>query len=130
MDVAITGSSGLIGSALADRLGAGGHRVLRLVRGDGATGPDEVRWDPSAGQIDAAGLEGVGAVVHLAGEPIGGGRWTESRKRRVLESRTRGTSLLARALAGLQRPPAVLLGGSAIGYYGDRGDEELTEESG
>ena len=130
MDVAITGSSGLIGSALAEHLRAGGHRVVRVVRGDGATGADEVRWDPSSGDIDAAGLEGLGAVVHLAGESIGGGRWNEKRKRRVLESRTRGTSLLAQTLAGLQRPPGVLLSGSAIGYYGDRGDEELTEESG
>ena len=130
MDVAITGSSGLIGSALAEHLEGAGHRVVRVVRGDGGAGSDRVRWDPSAGEIDAGGLEGLGAVVHLAGEPIGSGRWNTDRKRRILESRTRGTALLARTLAGLQQPPAVLLSGSAIGYYGDRRDEELVEDSG
>jgi len=89
-----------------------------------------VRWDPDAGTIDAAALEGVDAAVHLAGAGIGDKRWTEERKRLILESRTRGTDLLARTLAGLERRPAVLLSGSAVGYYGDRGSEDLTERSG
>jgi hypothetical protein len=124
MRIAVTGSSGLIGSALRASLEGDGHEVVRVVRsGEG------VRWDIDAGTIDAAGLEGLDGVVHLAGEGIASGRWTEAHKRAVLESRTRGTALLARTLAGLDAPPPVLLSGSAIGYYGDRGDEELTEQS-
>ncbi len=129
MDVLVTGSHGLIGSALIPRLRAHGHRVVRLVR-DAPEGADDVRWDPDAGAIDAAGLEGVDAVVHLAGAGIGDKKWTPQRKQLILESRTRGTGLLARTLAGLQRPPTVLVSGSAVGYYGDRGAEPLTEESG
>jgi uncharacterized protein (TIGR01777 family) len=128
MDVAVTGSSGLIGPALADRLAGSGHRVLRVVRGT-PSGSGQIGWDPEAGRIDAGGLEGLGAVVHLAGAPIARGRWTANSKRRILASRTIGTTLLAQTLAGLDRPPAALLSGSAIGYYGDRGDEELTEDS-
>ena len=128
MDVLVTGSHGLIGSALIPRLRADGHRVARLVRG-APEGGDDVRWDPAAGTIDAAGLEGIDAVVHLAGAGIGDKKWTDDRKQLILESRTRGTSLLARTLAGLDRKPSVLLSGSAIGIYGNRGDEELTEGS-
>lgn len=128
MDVAITGSHGLIGSALADSLRLDGHRVVRVVRGE-ASGPGEVSWDPEAGTIDAAALEGVDAVVHLAGAGIGDHRWTDEHKRRVKESRTKGTATLARALAAMDRKPAALLSGSAIGYYGSRGDEVLTEVS-
>lgn len=128
MDVLVTGAHGLIGSALLPRLRADGHRVVRLVRG-APEGADDVRWDPAAGTIDAAGLEGVDAVVHLAGAGIGDKKWTPARKQLVLESRTQGTDLLARTLAGLGRPPKVLLSGSAVGYYGDRGAEELTEAS-
>ena len=127
MDICLTGSHGLIGTALIPRLRADGHRVLRLVRGD-PEGADDVRWDPDAGTIDAAGLEGVDAVVHLAGAGIGDKKWTPQRKRLVLESRTRGTGLLARTLAGLDRKPSVLVSASAIGYYGNRGDDILTEE--
>ncbi len=127
MRIAVTGSSGLIGSALRASLEGDGHDVVRVVRS--GEGPDTVRWDIDAGTIDAAGLEGLDGVVHLAGEGIASGRWTEAHKRAVLESRTRGTALLARTLAGLDAPPPVLLSGSAIGYYGDRGDEELTEQS-
>ena len=126
MRVAITGASGLIGSALRRSLGDDGHEVVPLVRGGDRPG---VRWDPDAGTIDAAGLEGVDAVVHLAGEGIGEKRWTDEQKRRIRESRTKGTDLLARTLAGLSRKPAVLVSGSAMGVYGDRGDEVLTEES-
>jgi uncharacterized protein (TIGR01777 family) len=128
MDVAITGSHGLIGSALADALRLDGHRVVRVVRG-ATSGPGEVAWDPEAGTIDAAALEGVDAVVHLAGAGIGDHRWTDEHKRRVKESRTRGTATLTKALAAMERKPAVLLSGSAIGYYGSRGDEILTEVS-
>ena len=118
----------MIGSALIPRLRADGHRVLRLVRG-APEGTDDVRWDPDAGTIDAAGLEGVDAFVHLAGAGIGDKKWTPARKQLVLESRTRGTGLLARTLAGLDRKPSVLVSASAIGYYGNRGDEILTEDA-
>jgi len=126
--VAVTGSSGFIGGELVRSLRADGHDVVRVVRSDdGAAGT--ARWDIDAGEIDAAALEGLDGVVHLAGEGIGDKRWTRDQKRRILESRTRGTTLLATTLAGLDAPPRVLVSGSAIGYYGDRGDEELDEES-
>ncbi len=128
MDVLVTGAHGLIGSALLPRLRADGHRVVRLVR-DEPEGSDDVRWDPAAGTIDDAGLEGVDAVVHLAGAGIGDKKWTPARKQLILDSRTQGTDLLARTLAGLARPPRVLLSGSAVGYYGDQGAQTLVEES-
>lgn len=126
--IAMTGGSGLIGSSLTSLLRAAGHRVTPLVRRAPAHG--EIGWDPAAGRIDAAALEGTDAVVHLAGESIADGRWTAARKRRILESRTSGTGLLAGTLARLARPPAVLASASAIGYYGDRGDQRLDEGSG
>lgn len=129
MLVAITGSSGLIGSSLVGALRGAGHTAIRVVR-HGEPGPDEVSWDPEAGTIDAAGLEGVDAVVNLAGAGIGDERWTDERKRLILESRTTSTDLLARTLAGLDRKPSVLLSASGIDYYPDAGDEELTEASG
>ena len=128
MDVAVTGSHGLIGSALIEALRSGGHRVLQIVRED-PLGADDVRWDPLTSAIDSERLEGLDAVVHLAGAGIGDKKWTPARKQLVLESRSRGTKLLARALAGLTSKPGVLVSASAIGYYGDRGDEVLTEES-
>jgi len=128
MDVVISGSSGLIGTALTARLRSQGHRVVRLVRHE--AGPDEVSWDPSAGGIDAAGLEGLDAAIHLSGAGIADHRWTDAYKAEILSSRTRTTTLLATTLAKLQRPPKTLLSGSAIGYYGNRGDEELTEAAG
>lgn len=124
--VAITGASGLIGGALATTLEKEGHAVLRVVRGPSR--PGEVGWDPERGQIDAAALEGVNAVVNLAGENIGQ-RWNADVKRRIRASRVDGTRLLAEALASLSRRPDVLVNASATGYYGDRGDEILTEES-
>jgi hypothetical protein len=127
MRIAVTGSSGLIGSALCASLEDDGHEVVRVVRSGGGSGT--VRWDIEAGTIDAAGLEGLDGVIHLAGEGIASGRFSDEHKRKVIESRTRGTSLLSRTLAGLDAPPPVLLSGSAIGYYGDRGDEELVETS-
>ena len=128
MDVAITGSSGLIGSALTAALAADGHRVRRLVR-RAPSGPDEVRWDPAAGTIDAEGLAGIDAAVNLAGPGIGDKRWTDDRKRELRDARVDGTRLLAEAMAALEPKPRVLVSGSAIGYYGDRGDEVLTEAS-
>jgi uncharacterized protein (TIGR01777 family) len=129
MRVLVTGSSGLVGSALASQLEGDGHTVTRLVRSKRGTGEDRVLWDPEAGTIDSASLEGLDAAVHLAGESIAAGRWTAARKARILESRTKGTQLLAEALAGLRERPKVLVSASAVGYYGDRGDESLREES-
>ena len=132
MEVAITGASGLIGSALARSLRADGHTVRPLVRpasSDGERGADAIRWDPAAGTIEKDALDGIDAVVHLAGAGIGDKRWSPARKREIGESRAQGTDLLARTLAGLSHPPAVFVSGSAVGYYGDRGDEELTEQS-
>lgn len=128
MDVAVSGSHGFIGSALLQGLTAAGHRPRPLVRGQvGAEGG--IAWDPEGGTIDAAALEGLDAVVHLAGVGIGDKRWTPEQKERIRGSRVKGTALLARTLAGLVSPPRVLVSGSAVGYYGDRGDEILTEDS-
>ncbi len=127
MDVAVTGASGLIGSALVSSLEADGHRVVRIAR-SGSAGPDTVLWSPDSGTIDAAGLEGLDAVVHLAGEGIAERRWNDQQKQRILTSRTKGTALLATTLAGLARPPHVLLSASAIGYYGERGSAVLVED--
>lgn len=128
MRIAVTGSSGLIGSAVVARLEAEGHDVLRLVR-SAATGPGQVQWDPSSGSIDAAALSGVDGAVHLAGEGIGTKRWTPAQKQKILDSRVKGTRLLAETLAALDPRPSVLVSGSAVGYYGLRGDEILTERS-
>lgn len=125
--VAITGASGFIGSALASSLEGSGTRVVRLVRRE-ARGPDEVSWDPARETIDERALEGVEAVVHLAGSDLVG-RWTERRKAEIRDSRVVGTRTLARGLARLDRPPHVLVSGSGIGYYGDRADELLDEGS-
>jgi hypothetical protein len=133
MKVIVTGATGLVGRALTRSLLADGHEVTRLVRGDAqgfrAPGTAAVHWNPERGEIDAAELEGHAAAVHLAGEPIAEGRWDEAKKRRILESRVKGTRLLAEALAGLREKPAVLVSASATGFYGDRGAEVLTEES-
>lgn len=125
--VAVTGASGFIGSALVDALRRDGHRVSRLVRRE-ARAPDEIGWSPQGGRVDAAALEEVDAVVHLAGESVGQ-RWTAEVKRRIRESRVEGTRLLAETLASLGRGPEVFLSASAVGIYGDRGDERLTEGS-
>jgi uncharacterized protein (TIGR01777 family) len=126
MEVLISGSTGLVGRMLVPRLETAGHEVTRLVRPDTTDDAAGVSWDPSRGEIDRAALEGFDAVVHLAGESIDQ-RWTEGAKRRIRESRVRGTRLLARALAELDDPPAVLVSASGISYYGDRGATPLTE---
>jgi uncharacterized protein len=127
MEVAVTGSTGFIGSALVDALTAAGHRPIRVVRG--VAKGDEIAWDPEAGAIDAASLEGVDGVVHLAGAGIGDHRWNDAYKLKIRRSRTNGTTLLAHTLAGLTKRPSVLVSGSAVGYYGDRGNEVLDETS-
>ena len=119
----ISGASGLIGWPLAATLAASGHTIVALRRG---AAPGEAHWDPVAGTIDRAALEGAGAVVHLAGATIAG-RFTERHRREVRESRVAGTRLLARTLASLERKPTVLVSASAMGIYGDRGDELLDE---
>jgi len=126
--VVVTGSSGLIGGALVRALRARGAEVTTLVRRPPA-GPGEVRWDPAAGSLDGAVLDGAVAVVHLAGAGIGDRRWSTARRHELVTSRVASTSLLARTLAELERPPEVMVSASAVGYYGDRGDEELTEDS-
>lgn len=125
--VAVAGSSGLLGTELSRRLETEGHAVLRLVRRP-PRGEGEARWDPEAGRVDAAALEGLDAVVNLAGENVAK-RWTEERKRRIRASRVDASRLLAEALAGLARKPRVLVNASAVGFYGSRGDERLDEMS-
>jgi uncharacterized protein (TIGR01777 family) len=129
MKILVTGSTGLIGSALIPSLLADGHSVVRLVRKISVTPANEVFWDPRLGTLNPAMLEGYDAVVHLAGESIAGARWTPENKRRILDSRVQGTRLLVEALLSLSKPPGVLISASAIGFYGNRGAEILREES-
>ncbi len=129
MRIALTGASGFLGRHLARRLAADGHVVRPLVRPGALRVPEgAIPWDPDRGRLDPAALDGMDAVVHLAGEPIAQ-RWTDDRKRRIRESRLRGTETVAHAVAALHRPGLALLSGSAIGIYGDRGDEVLDEGS-
>ena len=127
MDIVISGASGLIGTALTESLIAQGHRPIALVRRATKAGADEISWDPAGGTIDAASLEGVDGVVHLAGAGIGDKRWNDERKKIILESRTLGTALLADALSSLNSKPSVLVSGSGIGFYGSQGDTVLDE---
>lgn len=127
--VGITGASGLVGSALTDLLTTGGHRVIRLVRSPADDHGLAALWDPAIGILEPDKLEGLDAMVHLAGENIAQGRWTRSKKKRILRSRVEGTSNLIQSLSGLERAPKTFLSASAIGIYGDRGDELLDEES-
>lgn len=126
MRVVITGSSGLIGSALVRSLRADGHDVVRLVRRE-PRAPDEVRWDPDLGRLDPAVLDGCDAVVNLAGAGVGDRRWTKQYKRTIRNSRIRSTATIAAATSRAAGPPAVLVSGSAIGYYGDTGERAVTE---
>ncbi|MFJ1651000.1 TIGR01777 family oxidoreductase [Streptomyces sp. NPDC088337] len=126
--IAVAGASGLIGSALVRSLVADGHEVVRLVRRS-ARGADEVRWDPAGRYVDTAGLAGCDAVVNLAGAGVGDHRWTREYKKTIRDSRVLGTAALAEAVAALDTPPRVFVGGSAIGYYGDTGERAVDEEA-
>jgi len=127
MHIAVTGASGLVGSELVPLLTTGGHDVTALVRGEASEG--EVSWDPQADSFDASSLDGVDAVVHLAGENIAGRRWTDAMKQRIRDSRVDGTRVLCEGLARMKSPPKVLVAASAIGFYGNRGDGLLDESS-
>ena len=129
MKIAVSGSHGLVGGALCELLTKNGHEVMRLVRRARTIGAPEIEWHPDKGLIDKEQLEGLDAVVHLAGENIAEGRWTPEKKQAIRDSRVKGTTLLSETLATLRNPPSVFLSASAIGYYGNRGDELLTETS-
>jgi uncharacterized protein (TIGR01777 family) len=128
MKILITGASGLIGRALSSTLKANGHTIVSAVRREPRRN-DEVQWDPKSGTMAASAFDGVDAVVHLAGAGIGDKRWTNDYKMEILESRTNGTALLAKTMAGLANKPQVFISGSAIGIYGARADEELSESA-
>ena len=129
MNTLVSGSTGLVGSALVEALTSKDHRVVRLTRSESAQGEPAVQWDPASGTLEPSAFDGIDAVVHLAGESIAEGRWTDAKKARIRDSRVEGTQLLCRTLASLQTRPRALVCASAIGFYGDRGDERLTEES-
>ncbi|MBI3895680.1 MAG: TIGR01777 family protein [Acidobacteria bacterium] len=128
MKIAITGSRGFIGTALVPSLTAAGHQVIRLVRSEQQRAADTIYWSPATAYVDTHNLEGIQAVIHLAGEQISG-RWTPAKKKKILTSRVQGTRLLAEALVQLRQPPQVMVCASAIGFYGNRGEEWLQEES-
>ena len=129
MKVLISGSSGLIGMALVRGLESSGHSVTRLVRPGSSSAAEGIAWDPATGLLDAWQLEGLDAAVHLSGENVASGRWSAEQKARIRDSRVKSAELLANALAGLDSPPRVFACASATGYYGDRGDELLTEDA-
>ena len=129
MRVLVSGSSGLIGRGLVKSLKASGHEVVRLVRRLVSDEEPDISWDPAGGHLDPASIEGFDAVVHLAGDNVASGRWTTEKKEHILTSRVDGTRLLAETIAALDAPPKVLASASAVGYYGNRGDEELVEGS-
>jgi uncharacterized protein (TIGR01777 family) len=129
MKILISGSHGLVGTALTASLERDGQEVFRLVRGEARPSAREIQWHPNRGEIDRSALEHFDAVINLAGESIAEGRWTEEKKRRIRDSRVNGTKLLSDVLANLERRPQIFVCASAIGYYGDRGAEILTEES-
>ena len=126
MKIAVTGASGLIGSALVPHLRGSGHDVMRLVRRPAAS-VDEISWDPQSGSVDLTRLEGTDAVIHLAGAGVGDHRWTDAYKREILDSRVDGTHTIVRAMTALEKRPAVLVSASAIGWYGDTGDRPVDE---
>jgi len=128
MRIVIAGASGLVGSALVPLLKAEGAEVTRLVRSAASAG--EIEWRPDRGSIDAPALEGFNAVINLAGDGIANGRWTEEKKRRILDSRVNGTRLLSETMAKLSRKPKTFINASAVGFYGSRGDELVDENSG
>jgi uncharacterized protein (TIGR01777 family) len=127
MKIVVSGASGLIGTQLVAKLSTSGHEVVRLVRRSPKAG--EIQWNPKSGTLDASALEGVDAVIHLSGAGIGDKRWSDGYRKEILDSRTDTTALLAKTIASLSRKPSVFLSGSAIGIYGARNDEQLTEVS-
>jgi len=129
MRILVSGASGLVGGALLPALREGGHTANRLVRRGGTAAPGDVGWEPEKQWIESGGLEGAEAIVHLGGASIAGGRWNDERKRLLRSSRIEATRFLVGALGKLQRPPRTLISASAVGYYGNRGDEPLTEAS-
>ena len=129
MRILVSGASGLVGSSLVPVLASQGHDIGRFVRPPATPGSRDISWDPSRGAFDAVRLRGVAAVIHLAGENIAAGRWNRARKERIRRSRVDGTLILTRALAAAESPPRILITASAVGYYGDRGEEILTEKS-
>lgn len=129
MKILVSGSSGFVGSALVPFLGTGGHQVVRLVRARPPEGVAAVVWDPARGVLDPTALEGFDSIIHLAGEGLVQGRWNADRKARIRDSRVVGTRLLAEAVSRLARPPLVFISASAVGYYGDRGDEVLRDDA-
>lgn len=128
MRIAITGSTGLVGSAVVEALQAASHDVVRLVRHQ-VDAPGAARWDPDSGSVDLEALGAIDALIHLAGENVAGGRWTDARKQRIHESRGPATTRLCETLAGMERPPKLVVSASATGIYGDRDDEQLDETS-
>lgn len=129
MKILVTGASGFIGSSLVQYLNELGHQVVKLVRRHNDLTSSEIYWNPDQEGVAPNALEGIDAVVHLAGENLAGGRWTEERKKRILESRVKGTKLLCKALAHMKNPPKVLISASAVGFYGDQGTSILTENA-
>ncbi len=132
MRIVISGSTGLIGTALVEHLRGAGHQVVRLVRrppAHGSAGVTDVQWDPAAGTLPASAIDGADAVINLSGAGIGDHRWTDDYRRELLDSRLHATELLAATIAAAESKPSVFLSGSAIGWYGDRGDEQLDEQS-
>lgn len=129
MKILVSGASGLVGGQLTARLAERGYELFRLTRKSDGGLANTLTWDPEAGTLSSDDLEGLDGVIHLAGEPIAAGRWNRERKARIRDSRVDGTRLLCERLAACENPPATLIAASAIGFYGDRGDEELTEES-
>ena len=130
MKIIVSGASGLVGTALTTALRADGHTVLHLVRPGKPLSAAEIRWDPHSAQVDVPALEGADAVVNLSGASISEGRWTPARKQVLRSSRVDSTRVLVDSLARLRQKPTVLVSASAVGYYGNRGDEALTESSG
>lgn len=130
MDVAVSGATGLVGKTLCQALDDGGHSIRRLVRNATPLSNQAIYWDPANGVLAPEALEGLDAIIHLAGEPIAAGRWTSARKARIRSSRVKGTQLLCERLAACSVPPPLLISASAIGIYGNRGDESLDESSG